>query len=122
MSAKDIALLRSQRFNRIQLCRAPCGPKATDHSNDRRDADTEDRRPDAEEQWKADQERDQPRHAKSSYHAEHTADSCDHDSFDQKLRPNVFLARADGFTNSNLLRPLSDRNQHDVHDYDATHD
>ena len=82
-------------------------------------ADAQNGRPNAEEQWEANRQSDQPGSAESRQHSEGAADCGHHHSFDQKLRQDVFAARAHGFANADLFRAFSHRDQHDVHDNDA---
>src|SRR4029077_17617008 len=48
-------------------------------------------------------------------------ESGEHHGFGEELKNDVGLARADGFSNPDFARTLSDRNQHDIHDADSAH-
>src|ERR1700752_6138 len=121
MSSNRISLFGAKRLYRIQFSRAPRGPQAADNSHHRRNTDAQTRRSDTDQQRNPDQRRNDIRESKASSHADRSANRGHRHRLDQKLRQNIFPARADCFANADFFGPFRHRHQHDVHHHDAAH-
>src|SRR4051794_31196417 len=62
----------------------------------------------------------QRRHAPPDSHSEHATDRGEHHGLDQELPPDIRSRGAHRFPDTNLVYPLIDGHQHDIHDDDST--
>src|SRR5215216_5542830 len=121
-SAQRKPSFRAKRFNRIELRGAPRRPQSAHNPHHRRNTNTQHRRSHADQQRKPDQRRNYVSQSKSCCHTKRAANRRHRHRFDQKLRQDVFASRANRLANTDLLRPLGHRHQHDIHHYDPTND